>query len=303
MNAILSLIFPPLLWGASNLTDTFLAGERNYDRVMLLLFLGSAIGFITTLALVLSGAAPWEMEANEFIRTALSGAFMAGGTFPYYLGLQRSSPIVMVVTMQTIPVFNHGFAALLLGEHLSLLQWVGILCIIISALIAAEVHHAWKKGVAPSGFLYGLLTSILLALPAPLFRSGSVSAVSYLDGICAAQIGVASLTLPLLLFPRMRRVLRESRPLIKTKFAYLVFINEIVAQIANSWVRCASYVFPVSIVGPTTQALQSIYVFLATFLLPLAFPKLRGVFHTETRPGTLGISVALSIVGIILLYS
>lgn len=301
MSAVIALIFSPLCFALSNLLDKFLAPFPSHDRALLLVFISSAVGVLLAPVFLLAGADPWNLTRYEFIAAAVSGAVAIAGYYPYFLALQRTSPIVVVVLMQTIPVYNYLFAHLLLGEVLKPVQIAGIGLVIASSAWICGLDKVLRQKVEFAPFLLGTACSVLLAAPAAIFRSAAEEE-HFLDAAFANMVGTAAPLLLLIFFPRMLRSMRGLAVQVRGALLGLNIFNELITQLGIFWFRTALYQFPVSVAVPIAQAVQPFYVYLLSFLIVRVRPEAAAQLRPDASNARIILSIVVGIIGIYLVY-
>ena len=155
--AFLYIILSGVLWGTSGIFVKLLA-PFGFSSVQMTFMRGAVSLICMTVYSLLRNPALFRVTRKEFLLFGVSGLGLFGTATCYYASMQMTSVSTAVVLMYTAPVMVMLFSVLFLGEKLTKLKMVSVVCMLVgcglvSGIIGGLKFHAF--GIA-LGFLSGI---------------------------------------------------------------------------------------------------------------------------------------------------
>ncbi len=159
--AFLYIIFAGVLWGTSSIFVKFLA-SFGFSSVQMTLVRGVVSLVCMAVYSLLQNPELFKVRGKDLLLFAGSGLGLFGTATCYYASMQMTSVSTAVVLMYTAPVIVMIFSVLFLGERLTKLKVVSVVCMLVgcglvSGIVGGLKFHA--LGIA-IGFLSGISYSM-----------------------------------------------------------------------------------------------------------------------------------------------
>lgn len=266
-----------------SILDSHLISKRFISFRTFLIPAGS-VHFVTGLIIMLT--LPLTDTANAASLLVAFGAGIARVTAAFLmLRTMRSEEVTRIMPIiNTFPIFVAIFSVPLLGEVLSVIEWMAIIITVSGAVLISVNWDSKSKGMKlRKSFISLILSSVLFGLA----NTGSKYALDYLSywnmyGINALCIGGFFLLTSLR--PRYLSEIRQMDR--RTRTLFLTAFNELIATVGFVLTFWAIEQGPVSLVSTVTGT-RPAFVFVYALLLSLFFPSVinehfsRGVVITK----------------------
>lgn len=293
MTWILLALLNPLLHGWANIIDAYLSG-RLFTKLTALTFF-TAFTNVLFLPVVFLFARP-ELPSLNLLPAIIAIAFIEVlYLYPYYKALQRGDTSIIASLFAVGKVFVPIFAYFIVGEVLTITQYLGFFVIIAcSALLSFERSAKFKMN---SSFYYMLACSVLLSIEAVLYKY-IFNDTNWSTGFVWPVIFSFVLVVFLLLIPSYRRDVFTHISVFRKNFR-LFALEEF---LTFGGVAASTYV--VSFIPVTLEqsigSFQPIFILAYALLFKRFFPN---VFREEINTQSLikkGFLFLLMIVGVLL---
>lgn len=229
------------------------------------------------------GTALWVaagFPSLEFIDASLiivTGIFTVWGLALYYSALSHSEVSKVTILFQMTPVITLVLSYLLLGDTISLKQFIGFLLIFISTIgVSLTLNKAAKKIRLSRVFVTILLTDFLWASAFVIFKL-VIEANSFITVISYESWGIALGGLMLyLFFPSVRNAFHGTNKRIGRRVVILIAINEGIFLLSRLLTYLAISKGPVALVDVVggTQVFFAIgYGLVLTLIAPTIFQE------------------------------
>lgn len=193
--------------------------------------------------------------------------------YPYYKGLQNDDTSIVSALFGLSRIFIPILAFLIVGEVLSLLQYVGVVLIILSGvLLSLQKKHA--KMIFSKSFWYIALAGFLLSFEGVLLKLLFKEGVTYSTAVGGEMIIALLFSLPLFTLKRVRKEVVVPWYSVKTLF-FVLIVEELFTFLAFSSETYAINLAPVSIVKGVGMFIPFFILFYGK-MLKTRFP---GVFR------------------------
>ncbi|HCC23884.1 TPA: hypothetical protein DF272_06955 [Candidatus Falkowbacteria bacterium] len=257
----------PILHGFANVLDNYLTNKL-FKSVWTLTFYSTFFNilFLPLVLLVdIPGLPPVPLLPFFFLVALIEVLYL----YPYYKALQSDDTSVVSSLFSLGKIFVPIFAFLLVGEVLTLTQYLGFFIIILGgAALTLSNHGAFRFNKA---FFYMLACSILLAIEAVVYKY-LFENISWSTGFFWATLFSSVIIFCFLFVPKLRRDIRLQTNDLKRNAP--VFALEEFLTFGGS----AASTFAISLVPVTLaksiDAFQPFFVLVYALVLGKSFPRM-----------------------------
>jgi drug/metabolite transporter (DMT)-like permease len=272
MNWFWIALIAPIVWAASNHVDKYLLNR--YVQKSNLGVLVVATSFVSLLLLPLLGIfvpGVFSISLGNAGLLLIAGALFLVYLFPYFSALHQDEASVVVPLYQIIPVFSYILAFIFLKEVLSLVQVIGSLIIIFSA-IGLSLDFDTKIKLKKSVFWPIFFSALLVSIGTLLFKLVALEEGFWISMFWQI-LGTAVTGFSFLLITKFRsefmRVLRLGR----AKFLSMGILSEGLGYIGGFAISFATLLAPLALVQ-VVNGFQPVFVFFFGVLLTWFFPRI-----------------------------
>ena len=254
MNWILLSLLAPLIWAASNLIDSNLI-EKHFKDPFAPTSIAGLLNIIPGIFIFIYTGFPIP-ELSYILLAIVVGATYTYVLIPYLFAMSKSSAASVVLMWNIYPIFTMAMAWFFLGESLTNQQYLAVILLVCSAMIAA-----YKKGKGKclnSALIFVLIGTVMEASQAVLEKYlylqldfWDIFPWMYIGGFFA---GIS-------LFIIKPHNIKEFKRVLKTNLKKLIAANESLDTIATFVVGLAISLGPVSLVNGM-QGFQAIFIML-----------------------------------------
>jgi|JI8StandDraft_1071087.scaffolds.fasta_scaffold12322_6 drug/metabolite transporter (DMT)-like permease len=274
---ILLAFIAPALFGIANALDNYLV-KKEKRNLFSLLFITTCIAtlFLPILFLIEPPELLLLKDVPGYLLIAFAGIV---SYYPYYLSLEAEETSIVVSLFSLGRVFLALFAYFLLGELLSVWQYLGMFVIVIAGAIST--YDGGPHKVLKKSFWYMMGCSMLWALQMVMYKK-AFNEVSWSTGLFWTQIFSTIIILLPLGFVNVRKNLVRTASHWQNRMPFLLS-GGLFAFLGTAASMAAISTASVTVVK-NIGALQPVYVLVfATMLRPI-LPKF---FHEQTAKGHL----------------
>lgn len=274
---ILFAFIAPAFYGVAEILDNFLS-NKIFKHPLTLAFFASMFNFLVIPIFFIFNPPTWPPLTTIPIFLIL-GFVEFGYLYPYYKGLQNEDTSVVSAFFGLGRIFIPILAFLIVGEILSLVQYIGIV-LIISASILLSFKKKHTKLLFSKSFWYIGLAAFMLSFEGVLLKYLFQNGVSYSTAIGGEMLVAAMFSLFLLFSNKVRHDIVSSTKAIKIFFPLFVF-EEVITFLAFAAEAYAIDKAPVTIVKAIGMFIPFFILFYGK-MLKTRFPT---VFKESTNTG------------------
>lgn len=275
MNWLIISIVPPVIWAVGNHIDKYLLNRffKNSSGASLMILTAFATLIVCIPILIFKGSEINLSLKQAIILASLGFASMCGG-IAYVLALQKDDPSVVIPLFQIIPVFNYFLGLIFLKEHLSTIQILGSLTIILGALSLTIEQEGEKFKLKKEVIYLMLITCVISAFYDLIFKSVAIQSTLW-GSIFWTYIGYMIFGFLSLVFVKKWR--DEIFKLYKESTGILIglnLFNEIASIVAGMIFKYALLLMPIALVSVVSNGLQPFFVLIFGIIITLIWPTL-----------------------------
>lgn len=257
----------PMLYGFANVLDNYLSNKL-FKSVWTLTFYSTLFNilFLPLVLLVeIPGLPPVHLLPFFFLIALIEVVYL----YPYYKALQSDDTSVVSSLFSLGSIFVPIFAFFLVGEVLTVTQYLGFFIIILgSAALTLNNHQRLRFNTA---FFYMLVCSMLLALEAVMYKY-LFENVSWSTGFVWPTLFSFAIIVCFLFVPKLRRDIRDQTSDLKRN-APIFALEEFL-----TFGGAATATFVISLVPVTLAesigAFQPFFVLVYALILGKFFPQM-----------------------------
>ncbi|OGE83631.1 MAG: hypothetical protein A3B10_00570 [Candidatus Doudnabacteria bacterium RIFCSPLOWO2_01_FULL_44_21] len=256
-----------LLLAISGVVDKFLVSKVVRHPVAYAFYIGITGPF----SLLLAPFGLKLISLPDFFIAVVAGVCIVLGLFYYFKAVQLTT-VSRVLPIQggLVPLFTLVFAFFLLGERLSIDQYLAFIFLVSGAALISFRKEA--GGWHPKGLGFAILSSGLFALAATL--SKYIFEISnYVSGMVWTRMGFILVALALLASKKNRQYIFSAPKEAKAKNIFIYYTARFSGSVAGFLQNYAVALGSVTIVS-AMQGTQFIFVLLLATFLSLYFPKI-----------------------------
>jgi drug/metabolite transporter (DMT)-like permease len=184
-------LIPPLLWAVSNHMDKYLA-ERFYNSNQALpgtlMFFTMAMSGLIAAGMFMIYPATRTVPVWAAVTLIAAGIANFAAVFPYIFALMKDEASRVVPLFQLGPIFSFVFGWVFLREHISAVQMLAGLIVIMGAIaINLDIDDGFKLKKSVLGLM--LLSAGLFAVESFLFKLGAIR-VGFVAGATWQYLGL-----------------------------------------------------------------------------------------------------------------
>lgn len=276
-NWFLIALLPPLVWAANYHIDKIAITKygRGVANIQLAIISGLGGIFAITLLLVMdtSRLATTTSNIGYVVPAFVGGMFYMLGSYAYYVGLSKDEVTRVAPLYAFGPIFGLLFGTVLLGEHVTWLNVLGILIIIAGGILVDSrvVKHMFK--VNWTVIVAITISCIGFALSGVGFKQGS-NYLDFGDNLMWFFIGSVTTSVVLALLPKHRKgfvgLFKTSKRL---KLTFIMLISNMIGNIGRSIHNYAILLVPIAFVQ-SVEAFESAFVLVIAVILGRFFAGL-----------------------------
>jgi drug/metabolite transporter (DMT)-like permease len=258
-------VFAALIWAIVNIVDKFIVTKWFRNPLIPVLFFG-LFGFFATLTIFFVLGFSYLSPIN-IILALLAGVFHTVTYLFYFMALKLEEVSRVVPLFYLSPIFVLILATLFLGEHLTLINYMGFFFLVIGAIIISTKSLSIKLEKA---FWYMILADICLALSAVLTKY-LLNMTDYWTVFAYGGIGNLFILVPLAYFvaPDLMSALKKHG----AKAVVTTSLNEMLNLVAVLASIIATSIGFVTLVN-ALASVQPFFLLVFTVVLSLFFPKI-----------------------------
>lgn len=289
----------PFVFAITHFTDKYLIDKKVRDP-WLITVLGSMVAFATSFFIIIFHG--FELIAPlQIIFLLLAGFALTYYLIPYYAALSLDDTSNVTPLFQFYAPCTLILSYIFLKEILTKQQLFAFLLLFVGGLVlASEIGSAKRLFRIRKSFGLMILSSLIASFSAIFFKLVSTE-VDFWTTLIYVNIGIGLAALSLLFKKRLRKNFVKEVKRISLSVWGLLVIGEVLNLLAELILLFAFALAPVSLVS-AIGGIQPLYVLILGICLSLIFPK---AIKEDLRKKALlqkGISIAMIIIGVYLLY-
>jgi drug/metabolite transporter (DMT)-like permease len=257
----------PMFFGIANVFDNFLV-NKSFKNPATLVFYASLFSIIFVPFLLFFYKLSWPPLATIPIFLIL-GIVNTAYLYPYYKGLQSDDTSTAVSFFSLGRIFIPFWAFLIVGEKLSLEEYIGVILIIIGSILLS-MKGSLKDIKLSKALFYILLAAFIISFEGVLLKYLFNGGVSVGVGVAGEMIASALCVLLLLFHKRTRIDIKQNFKIFKESVP-IFLVEEGATFIAFFTGTYALGIAPVSLVKSIT-IFSPFFVLIYANLLGKRFP-------------------------------
>ena len=268
MNWLIPALLAPAVYTVVNFLDKIVVSKLVKDYRGMTIY-GTIAGFVVgTVFWIFTGFPILPLKDALIIFS--TGCLTIWGSQLYFKAVSLEEPSKLILFFQTTPIFTMIIAFLLLGEKISMTQFVGFVTILLTVIWVSLEKGKAKFQISEASLLI-ILVNIMWALGGVLIKF-AISANSFASILSYESWGLGiGGTVLYLFFPSIRNAFHESFRTAGKKTLVVMFSNEIIFVIGKSITFYAYTIGTatlVSVVGSTQVFFGIIFGLLLTKFAP-----------------------------------
>jgi drug/metabolite transporter (DMT)-like permease len=294
---ILSLLVP-VAWGFANVLDA--VSRRHFIKNDTALTWFLAVTRLPVIAgiVLFAGFHPAETSVTLFMFFA--GILWMVPFILYYRAMEFEEPSIVILILQTMPVFIYFIAYAMLGETLTQGQWMGFVVLLLGGFLAAikRLEGMWHVSKA---LWIMLLASIFWSFSDVLFKKYSADFLTFWDALAVYLAGGAFAGIAMMARSRDRAQLVKHFAALSPRGWSFIIITQIIGLGGTIALTYAFVLGKVSLTS-VVSGIQPLVVFGAGFMLSRFLPEVKPESTDRTSLTFKTIAFFLTLGGLVLLY-
>ena len=256
-----------MVYGLSNVFDSYLA-NKIFKKPSTLLFFSSLINLIF-LPIVFLIQVPQLPPLNLLPFFIFLGFVDVIYLYPYYKALEHDETSVVVSLFSIDKIFVPLLAFFIVGEVLTVTQYIGFVIILFSSMMLTLHHHG--KFRLNKSFLYMFVCSLLLAFEGVIYKY-LFESVSWSTGFSWGLIFSFLVILPTLLFSHHRKSVKLQVKKFEKKI-HIFVSNEFLNFAGAALTTFAVSIAPVTFIKGI-DSIQPLFVLVYAIIFSRLLPKI-----------------------------
>lgn len=288
----------PIFWGFANVLDA--ASRRHFmksDQALTWFLTVTRLPVIAAIVLF-AGFHPAETPATLFM--LLSGILWMVPFIFYYRAMEFEEPSIVILILQTMPVFIYLIAYVLLGETLTSAQWIGFTVLLLGGFLAAIKRRSgiWHMSRA---FWIMIFASLLWSFSDVLFKKYAAAFPTFWDALAVYLFGGVIAGIAMMARSRDRAELAKHFAALSPRGWSFIIVTQIIGL---SGTVALAYAFLLGKVSLTSVVIgiQPLVVFGAGIVLSRFLPEVKPESTDRISLTFKTLAFMLTIAGLILLY-
>jgi len=293
----LSLLVP-IAWGVANVLDA--ASRRNFiksDSALTWFLTVTRLPVIAAIVLF-AGFHPAETPAMLFM--LLAGILWMVPFILYYKAMEFEEPSIVILILQTMPVFIYFIAYALLGETLTQPQWIGFIVLLLGGFLAAikRLRKTWHVSKA---LWIMLLASIFWSFSDVLFKKYAADFSTFWDALTVYLFGGVIAGMAMMAHSRDRAQLVKYFAALSLRGWSFIITTQIIGLGGTIALTYAFVLGKVSLTS-VVRGLQPLVAFGAGIALSRFLPEVRPESMDRASLALKTLAFILTLAGMVLLY-
>lgn len=267
MSWIIYSLIAPIFFSLSNFIDKY-SLEKNVSNMFDFLFFSSIFGWLFLPILVLIFGLP---EFNVFSLLPIGLGVMLVYSYGFYgKALEVGETSRIVILFKLIPVLTLALGFLLLGQTLTLLQFIAFL-LVLSGAVFVSVERG-EGGFKLYSGTYWIMCAICTWSVLFLVADWTMTQISFEEFMVFDTLGTALAGPLMLLIPSIRRLVLEGwARSTQAKFGWF-FANNLTDLLGQMAMKKSFSLAPAAGLVTVAIQIQSLYVIVLGILLTFIFP-------------------------------
>lgn len=273
MSWLFFAILAPLFYAVVVFIDKYILEKEVRNYLAIPIYTATIAAIFGVLIWVITGFP--SLSLRDSLLIILTGILTIFGVATYFKALSSDQASTITILFQMTPIITLILSSLLLGEKISLMQFLGFLAI-LSATVGISSSSNFKKISFSNNFLLILITDFFWASAYVLFKfvvgTNSFATVISYEGF---GIGVGGFIL-YHFFPSIKNAFQSISKTIKARVFLFIVINEgifLLSRLLTYWAISKGPVALVNVVGGTQVIFAILYGFILTMIAPKIFKE------------------------------
>lgn len=302
MNWFLIALIAPILWSITNHLDKYLISRFfKGGSIGALMIFSAIIGFLLLPVIFFIDPNVINLKLSLACLLIANGALYIVGLLPYFYALEKDEASIVVPLFQLIPIFSYVLALIILDEHLTTIQVIASLLIIVGAVLISIENNGGKQKFKTAVFWLMTLSSFLIALNGLIFKHVAIQENFWVTSFWE-YVGIALFAIFLLFFVKSYRkqflfVFKNN----KIKVLTINGANEVINILAKLSMSLATLLAPLALAW-VVNGFQPFFVLFFGILLATFFPKLTNESLNKKFLIQKLIAIIIMFIGVYLIY-
>jgi uncharacterized membrane protein len=263
---LLFALLEPIFHGFANIIDNYFV-HNLFKRMTTLVFFVSFTNLLF-LPIIFIFDFPTLITFSQIPLFLVLGATGVGYLYPYYKALQSDDTSIVISLFSFGKIFVPILAFFLVGEVLSLAEYIGFFIIILSATVLT--FDGQKKFRPNAAFFWMILCTLIIALEVVVYKY-VFTTMSWGTGFTWATLFSFIFALSFLLFPKTRLDIISNIQTFRKNFKLFAF-EELLTFAGSAASTLAISLASVTLVS-AISSFQPVFVLFYALLLGRFFPK------------------------------
>ena len=293
--SVLIALLSPLIWAGSQILDSHVSNNLFRKNSSVIFYLGLTNLLVLPFIVWWGGADVLTFPKEVWWIIALSAALEVGYQIPYFLALKRMDVSIIAAMFSFGRIFMPVLAYYIVGEELSLIQYIGFF-VIIAATMVLNLKRTDRLRLDISFYL--MLSASFMTVLGSVISKKALDDMNWLSFSFYYILVSDVFMLSMLLIPKFRKEIASDFHIFKRKFKLLVFM-EVLDRSASLTSMLALSLLPV-VVKSALGSTQPIFVLMYGYILYYFFGSRFKENLTRSELVKKLICFAVIIVGVVL---
>lgn len=159
LGSVLAIVIA-LIWGFSTVLIRKDLDKSNYFSVSLVI---TIVGLLFFIPLVFFSIPLNSINVYGILFFFLAGIFHPGFVrLLYFKGMEKVGASINAAIYASNPIFSSLIAVILLSEKLRFINWIGILCVVLGAILIESINHNNIQSSTRKGLIFSFLAALLV---------------------------------------------------------------------------------------------------------------------------------------------
>lgn len=291
-------LFVPVAWGFANVLDS--ASRRHFIKSDAALTWFLTVTRLPVIAAIILFAGFHPAETPVMLLMLFSGFLWMAPFILYYKALEFEEPSIVILILQTMPVFIYFIAYALLGETLDFTQWIGFVVLLLGGFLAAmkRLHGIWHMSRA---FWIMLVASIFWAFSDVLFKKYAADFETFWDALAVYLAGGVIAGIAMMARSHVRTELLHNFSTLSIRGWTFIIVTQIIGLGGTIALTYAFILGKVSLTS-VVSGIQPLVAFGAGILLSRFIPEVKAEKSDSTSLTLKTLAFIFTLTGLALLY-
>lgn len=291
-------LFVPIAWGFANVLDS--ASRRHFIKSDKALTWFLTITRLPAIAAIVLFAGFRPAETPAMLWMLLAGILWMAPFILYYKAMEFEEPSIVILILQTMPVFIYFIAYALLGETLTSTQWIGFVVLLFGGFLAAIKRRTGIWHLSKALWIM-LVASILWAFSDVLFKKYAAAFPTFWDAFAVYLFGGVIAGIAMMACSRERAELGKHFSTLSGRGWIFIIVTQIIGLGGTIALAYAFILGKVSLTS-VMSGIQPLVAFGVGIFLSRFLPEVKPENSDRTSLTLKTLAFILTLAGLALLY-